>query len=1432
MPLLDEIKSFLSTPTAPAPTYGSDYESYVDELASQHPNVPTDVVKNLIQKESSWKSDATVYTGKAKYGMARGLGQFIDETASRYIPQWSSPADSYDPQKNIQGIFNYLDDLVKKEGSIDEALKTYHGRGTDILGTTSEGYARDILSGTKGKPTQREPVNLADIRSFLGVKEEVEEPKEVTEKPRLAGFKPVEETKFMPEIETAVAETTGVVPEFAKTEKGIIEGERDIIGNIAESFRRGEVQSTLDYMAWEAMEGKRDWKEVEKLRKGFQQKSSEDPVKARNWLTKSIMTVSGMLPNMIKGLMKGQAMGAGTALAAGGTAFALGQAGPQIATPEEVVTVPVAAGTGYALGTKIGATEYWRKVSAGRMYAELKEKGVKDKTSNVIANVASVPYSLIEMAQLSKLAPGSDKVLKNIVTKNIVRKAAQLVTRRGVDILEESAQEGIQGSIDQTAQEIGQYVEGQLGKKDLPQSAKNVLGAFWTDFKGSLGAMALMMTPKGVTGAIEILGEGKPTTEGIAPEGFEFERGRLVREGAGKEIKEAVKKEVITETPEEKALRIEIAEAKEAGEKAPPIAKGEEPIPVRFERPETAEELLKAIEAKEKAKKPVVKPKVEKPKIKGKLPTPIEIEKKLPSPKPKLLQPAEPAAGGLPYGAKLPEKVQGANIKKILKEGLDRVSAGEKEYDVKKFVVDVADQYRPEIHKARRGRVSHEETKALADAMGIKEKELIENIGQEDFAAKVKAYQNVFVQSAVRSKNEINNILKKKKWEISEGDRSKIALAFSRHAAVQAAYGGKAAEAGRALNILKTISEGVKNNELAQVTEALGGKEMTKKMMDRLIEYGRLDDQMVNTLARDLHKATTFDKFNEIWVNSILSAPTTQMANITGNTATALFKPLVESPVAASIEFIRKGPKGREVFFGQAGKELISLAQGIPEGIRAFGHTWITEQPSDVKSKLETLRFKSIKGKKGEVIRTPGRTLLAADEFFKTILKRMSISSEAYRQAQIEKRKKGLSKRETIEFYAQLKNNPTEKMMEKARKEARYRTFQEELGDDLLSKGAKVLQYGREKIPAAKFIVPFIRTPTNIARFSLERTPLSFYEKLNKITKGEITNEKISEELAKPIAGSMLVAGAVGLALQGLITGAGPKDKKKRNALYRTGWQPYSLKIGDKYFSFARLEPLGSILGMTADFVTLKEPDDKMQDIALKMAQSFGRNITSKTYMQGLSKAFDAVSDPERYGDRFVSQFAGSLIPNIIARGATASDKRLVEVDNLRDVYMSRFPGLRSMLYAKRDIWGREIKREGSFFTQFVSPMQYSAAKGDKIDQELVDIGAAIGTPSKKLSVTKDEIKKYKLKKDYVEMTPEEYDNYTKNSGRLARNRVERIMRTGEYRKASNEDKINLVMNGTENIKGINETRKQIRDRMRMKIVRRYYKKDIQLAWR
>jgi hypothetical protein len=197
----------------------------------------------------------------------------------------------------------------------------------------------------------------------------------------------------------------------------------------------------------------------------------------------------------------------------------------------------------------------------------------------------------------------------------------------------------------------------------------------------------------------------------------------------------------------------------------------------------------------------------------------------------------------------------------------------------------------------------------------------------------------------------------------------------------------------------------------------------------------------------------------------------------------------------------------------------------------------------------------------------------------------------------------------------------------------------------------------------AKLILPFVRTPINIIKFAGERSP--FAVMLPEFRKAiQAGGHARNEALAKLTIGSGLSALAVSYALDGKISAGGPTDPNERAALVNSGWQPYSVRIGDRWVSYQRFEPLSLLIGVAADFaeVGMLASAEEEDSIALSLAQSVAKNLTSKTWLSGVSDFFDALSDPERFGEAFVSRLTSSMaVPAVVAHMAGSTD------ENMRD---------------------------------------------------------------------------------------------------------------------------------------------------------------------
>src|SRR5690606_27937832 len=230
-------------------------------------------------------------------------------------------------------------------------------------------------------------------------------------------------------------------------------------------------------------------------------------------------------------------------------------------------------------------------------------------------------------------------------------------------------------------------------------------------------------------------------------------------------------------------------------------------------------------------------------------------------------------------------------------------------------------------------------------------------------------------------------------------------------------------------------------------------------------------------------------------------------------------------------------------------------------------------------SKVEGQQYKAIEGLKGEVVRIPTRLLTAEDELFKGVARRMELIGLAARQAHRE----GLKGEAAQARIAELVADPTDEMFERALDYGRYLTFQRSLGP-LAQKVSGVTQDSL----IAKIFLPFVRTPTNLIKFAAERSPAA---PLLKEWRRDFMAGGARRDLAvaKALLGTGLGMAMYEGALRGHITGSAPSDQKRSRLLYADGWQPYSIRIGDRWYSYKRLDPFSTTIGVAADLATMPE---------------------------------------------------------------------------------------------------------------------------------------------------------------------------------------------------------------------------------------------------
>lgn len=582
-------------------------------------------------------------------------------------------------------------------------------------------------------------------------------------------------------------------------------------------------------------------------------------------------------------------------------------------------------------------------------------------------------------------------------------------------------------------------------------------------------------------------------------------------------------------------------------------------------------------------------------------------------------------------------------------------------------------------------------------------------------------------------------------------------------------------ETARALRSVGTPRIGIINKLLKAAEEA----------KNPIVQNGLIETANILSLGREVR---TMDKIVE-WATAIkLTSLTTDVKNILGNTLNTMIR-IPERFVAGGLDFVGSAITGRsrERFATEAISDVIGMTAGLKEGARNAVKALADETFALQNRRIEEFgQFATgaIGGRTGKVIRAAAfRKLTAEDLFFRTISRQGSIYAQASRQAF----KEGLSGAEFAKRVKQLVDSPTADMIKLSKKEALKSVFQEDLQGTV-----ETLNRLRAKHPWVKLILPFFKTPVNIAKVAIERTP--FAPLLPSFRKAFAEGGGArAEALSRVVVGSAAIMGFINYAQDGLITGGGPKNLAERDALYRKGWQPYSIKIGDHYISYRGLEPFSSYLNIASNISeSFKEPDDAT---AIKLVLSIAEDFLEQPFLLGVSDLFQAIEDPERSGAVFLNNFvSGAFIPTGVSWINRGFDPVFRKPRNVLQAVESRIPFLSENVPARLNVFGEEVKREEGVLGR-ISPLpRVTDLKTNPVEEELERLNITVGFPSK-VAFGKS-------------LDDDEYDILIRNSGKVTFMILNRLVNSEGYKS----------LNEAEKERAINRVTTEVRNSVREKL--------------
>lgn len=537
--------------------------------------------------------------------------------------------------------------------------------------------------------------------------------------------------------------------------------------------------------------------------------------------------------------------------------------------------------------------------------------------------------------------------------------------------------------------------------------------------------------------------------------------------------------------------------------------------------------------------------------------------------------------------------------------------------------------------------------------------------------------------------------------------------------------------------------------EVSGAMQALGGdSQSVRDLATKLLAAGG-DPKATMMLVNAGWQGKVAAVAKEYWINSILSNPVGRMVDFltgVGKTVAMPAERIAGGLLTMNMEQVQHGIQ-TYVGLARCVKDAIGYAAKtsiLPEASNLLDpHHGVQDIGKVMAISAENLGLTdSFLGSAvdwmGRVLRLPQRTMTTADEF----LKQLNYRADLYARLYTEGAGKGLKDEALAQYISgnfnkffdvtmrqgfdgQMKNiGMATGTADMPIQYARAVTFQQDLEKGL----SKDIQTLVAKHPALQFIIPFVRTPINLVTDLVEHTPGLQY--LYKSFREDLAagGERAAMARGKQATGAMLYLGAGMAVHEGVLTGGGPKDKAVRERLEATGWQPYSVKIGDKYYSYQRFDPFGMVLGLAADYAEISGQMDgkESQDVALLMTMALMKNITSKTYLKGISDMIHALDDPERSGAKWAGGFIASWLPFSSGMGLVRrmEDPEMREVRTVMDNIRNRIPGYSATLPAKRDwVTGQAVHYPASLGPDVISPIALSQDKNDTVMNELARLG-------------------------------------------------------------------------------------------------------------
>lgn len=351
-------------------------------------------------------------------------------------------------------------------------------------------------------------------------------------------------------------------------------------------------------------------------------------------------------------------------------------------------------------------------------------------------------------------------------------------------------------------------------------------------------------------------------------------------------------------------------------------------------------------------------------------------------------------------------------------------------------------------------------------------------------------------------------------------------------------------------------------------------------------------------------------------------------------------------------------------------------------------------------------------------------------------------------------------------------------------------------------------------------VMPFKKTPINIAKRGIEYSPagivMGVAQLTNGVKKGKYTPAQAIDTLASGLTGSALMALGVFLAKLGVIRGGGEDKKKYETYLEDTGDQTYAFKIGDVSINMSSIAPatIPLFMGVALEEMLNRQGDSFDLSTFTDTIAGTLNPLMEMSFMSSLNSALQnynnngiggalgntVLTAAQNYGSQYLPTAVARLGQLADPVQRTTKSSATSPIGGNMDYYVrslaKKVPGATAALEPDVNVWGQTNTKDtfGEWLldvaNKFVLPTNVKITNRDAVDKELIRLVESTGGVD---FLPSDGNKYFTVSGQTYKMNARQYTEFSKERGEASYAAIKEVMNSPAYMNANDTQRADML---------------------------------------